>query len=125
MIFERKLILWVIIHIIVLNLWKETKNNGFFEPVEDTVKEIKRVLIEILGGGACDTNDVEDMLDGMAEMKWYDHEEDMRKLAKIFPNIYFTLIGEGEDRRDYWIKQFHGNEYYESYAEIIEPERKW
>lgn len=59
------------------------------------------------------------------EWKWYDHREDMMQLAKAFPNFYFTLYGEGEDRADIWIEQYHGDEFYIDMAEIIEPKRKW
>ena len=109
-----------------LEVMKVDERCGFCEsPVESVMNEIKRVLAEILGGDAGYAYDIEEMLDGTAEMKWYDHTKDMKELAKAFPDIYFTLEGEGEDRGDYWIKQFHGDEYHESYAEIIEPERRW
>ena len=108
-----------------LEVMEKNEHNGLSEPVENVVKEIKRVLTEILGGDADYAYDIEDMLEGTAEMKWYNHTENMKALAKAFPNIYFTLEGEGEDREDYWVKQFHDDEYYESYAEIIEPEKRW
>ena len=108
-----------------LDIMEKSDIKGFYVPMENTIKEIKRVLAEILGGDAGYAYDIEDMLDGTAEMKWYDHVKDMKELAKAFPNIYFTLEGEGEDRENYWVKQFHDDEYHESYAEIIEPERRW
>lgn len=57
------------------------------------------------------------------ETKWYNHEDDMKKLALEFPNILFTLEEEGEERDDWWIKQFCGNIYRESRAQIIPPSR--
>lgn len=38
--------------------------------------------------------------------KWYEHENDMRKISKAFPDILFLLEGEGEDSGDMW------KEYY-------------
>lgn len=38
----------------------------------------------------------------MEELKWYDHEEDMLKLSKEYPDCVFILQGEGEDRKDLW-----------------------
>ena len=40
-------------------------------------------------------------------MKWYDHEDDMCKLSAMFPDLYFTLEGDGEEFDDYWRKLFH------------------
>lgn len=40
------------------------------------------------------------------ECKWYGHEEDMRKLSLEFPDIHFTLHGEGEESGDIWEKHF-------------------
>ena len=60
-----------------------------------------------------------------AEWKWYSHKEDMIQLAKAFPKFYFTLCGEGEEREDVWIEQYHGDEFYKDTAELIEPKRKW
>lgn len=39
-------------------------------------------------------------------VKWYEHERDMLKLSKDFPNVIFILKGEGEDAGDIWYKYF-------------------
>jgi len=38
--------------------------------------------------------------------KWYEHEQDMVRLSSEFPQILFTLEGEGEDNHDIWKKYF-------------------
>lgn len=38
--------------------------------------------------------------------KWYDHEEDMKVLSATFPDVLFTLKGDGEETNDLWIKYF-------------------
>jgi hypothetical protein len=43
-------------------------------------------------------------------MKWYDHEDDMCKLSAMFPDLYFTLEGDGEEFDDFWRKLFHDGE---------------
>ena len=43
-------------------------------------------------------------------MKWYDHEDDMCKLSAMFPDLYFTLEGDGEECDDFWRKLFHGGQ---------------
>lgn len=40
-------------------------------------------------------------------LKWYNHEDDMCKLSAMFPDLYFTLEGDGEEFDDYWRKLFH------------------
>lgn len=93
---------------------------------EDTYETIKKeVEKQIIAMVDIDPDEFEELIDMTVELKWYDHEEDMKQIAKMFPTVYFTLEGQGEGKEDIWIKQFHGDEYYESYGEIIEPERKW
>ena len=93
------------------------------EDVYETIKEeVSKYIIEMVG---IDLDEFEDLIETTVEWKWYNHESNMKQIAKMFPIVYFTLEGQGEDREDIWIKQFHDNEYYESYGKIIEPERKW
>ena len=40
-------------------------------------------------------------------LKWYEHEDDMCKLSAMFPDLYFTLEGDGEEFDDFWRKLFH------------------
>lgn len=37
---------------------------------------------------------------------WYDHEQDMMKFSKKYPNTTFRLTGEGEEQGDVWVKFF-------------------
>ena len=40
------------------------------------------------------------------EIKWYDHEKDVRKYSKLFSKTTFIIFGVGEEEGDYW------KEYY-------------
>jgi hypothetical protein len=40
-------------------------------------------------------------------VKWYDHEKDMAKFSKMFPDHYFYLYGDGEESGDIWKLMFH------------------
>jgi hypothetical protein len=42
------------------------------------------------------------------ECKWYEHEEDLRKISKTFPQYMFTLEGIGEEAGDQW-KEYYRN----------------
>lgn len=63
--------------------------------------------------------------DGGVEWKWYEDEEDMQKLAVLYPNIHFTVYGEGEDHFDFWIKDYLGDKKSVRYGEIVYPDLWW
>ena len=53
------------------------------------------------------------------ETKWYNHEYDMVKLSKLFPNVVFKLHGDGEERDDMWNKYFQDGKCEECFVHII------
>lgn len=107
------------------------KDYNQIEPAPETivnqVKECFCKLFDNCGCDAwgCDEEDFHWITHHTVNWTWYDHEGDMKKLAKLFPDLYFTLEGKGEEVTDIWIKQFHGDEYYEDFAQIAYPEKKW
>ena len=58
------------------------------------------------------------------EAKWYNHEEDLEKISKKYPDIAFSVEGDGEDFDDHWIQYWHNGKSYsekihfKSYNEI-------
>jgi hypothetical protein len=69
--------------------------------------------IEYNGGGSWYAND---------RVKWYEHEEDIKGISEMFPDVLFTLDGEGEDSGDVWRKWFkNGTKIGEWYLVFNRP----
>jgi len=54
-------------------------------------------IVELLGK----VTDYEDML-FEDTIKWYEHDEDMIRLSKQYPDYVFQLDGDGEESDDFW-----------------------
>lgn len=50
--------------------------------------------------------------------KWYEHDEDMRKVSKLYKDTIFILKGEGEDPGDIWKKYYLDGKCQEARAII-------
>jgi hypothetical protein len=75
-------------------------------------------LMEVSPSYFSSPEDVQNLLEGWMEAKWYDHEEEMRELSKAFPKVLFQLEGNGEESGDQWIKYFKGGKQQTAYAII-------
>jgi hypothetical protein len=51
--------------------------------------------------------------------KWYNHTDEMLAMSKAFPDVLFTLSGEGEENGDLWKKYYLNGQYQEDKAEIV------
>ncbi|MCY8191473.1 hypothetical protein MOC62_07625 [Bacillus spizizenii] len=59
------------------------------------------------------------LTDRGSEMKWYDHEDDMKDISKDFPEALFTLNGDGEESGDVWRKYFKNGKMQTCRARIV------
>ena len=48
------------------------------------------------------------ILEGSDETTWYEHQEDMARISRIWPGVVFTLNLNGEDSRDF-LKEYYLN----------------
>lgn len=55
------------------------------------------------------------------QMKWYEHEEEMRKISEAFPDILFILHGEGEEQGDIWDEYYKRGKMQRCNAEVVIP----
>ena len=62
-----------------------------------------------------------ELIEGGLEAKWYDHEEDMRRISKQFPKILFVLEGHGEEDGDIWKAYFLEGKCQRCKAELRFP----
>lgn len=57
------------------------------------------------------------------EAKWYNYTDDMKKLSEYFPNVIFSLQGDGEEKLDMWIHYFcNGKSYRETIIQIVKKD---
>lgn len=57
--------------------------------------------------------------DTAEECKWYEHDEDMRRFSKKYPNVLFILEGEGEESGDIWKKYYKDGKCQEVQAKLV------
>ena len=60
--------------------------------------------------------------DELYDLKWYEHEEDMTTISKMYLNTVFTLKGIGEDDDQPWYIYFkNGKQHSAKVVTTIEP----
>ena len=53
--------------------------------------------------------------------KWYEHEEQMKELSKLHPEVLFTVEGNGEEAGDHWRRYYKYGKVQVAQAEITFP----
>lgn len=61
-------------------------------------------------------------LDGNECAKWYDHDDHMIKVSKMYPTVLMRLHGEGDENGDLWNTYYLNGKMQHCPAEIIYPE---
>lgn len=56
--------------------------------------------------------------EGEEPVKWYSHVKDMLSLSEKYPDVVFSLKGDGEEQGDSWFKYFRDGKMQECYAKI-------
>lgn len=71
---------------------------------------------------ACSYGSLNSMVRGSDQIKWYDHEDEMRAFSKKFPEILFILEVNGEEEGDLSIKYFKNGKMQRANAVITYEE---
>jgi len=56
--------------------------------------------------------------DGLNNCKWYNCEEDCKKVSKAFPDQLVTVSGIGEEKDDLWVSYFKNGKHQRVKAQI-------
>ena len=55
------------------------------------------------------------------EIKWYEHEADMRRYSTRYPKHLFKLVGEGEETGDLWVEYYKNGKMQRCVGEVVYP----
>lgn len=81
-------------------------STGYSLEVLESDKSFEEIYNEVV----YDYEDIEWAMDENGQRnepcKWYDHEEHMKEISKLYPGVIFKLHGEGEESGDVWYKYF-------------------
>ena len=90
---------------------------------EDRWNEIRRaILAEIYECAPADVTEAEIECFLQDSLKWYNYDEDMRRISLAYPDITFVLSGEGEEVEDMWKAYYNNGESEHIDAELVYPE---
>jgi hypothetical protein len=65
---------------------------------------------------------IQNLIDDVADsMKWYDHEDDMLEISKLYPDLVFVLDGDGEEAGDVWREFYQDGKTYRWELEAKRP----
>lgn len=58
-------------------------------------------------------------MDEWDDARWYEHQEDMRRVSARYPGFLFTLHGEGEENEDIWNEYYLGGKMQVEKAQVV------
>ena len=86
------------------------------ETLDQKIKIIDRLNEMNVIGDALDEE-----LDCWEPAKWYEEEKQMKQLSAEFPEVHFTVHGEGESNEDIWDHHYLGGKIQRCEAKIVIP----
>ena len=61
------------------------------------------------------------ILEGNKEDPWYNHQDHMTKVSQHWPQVLFTLKGNGEEQEDTWVEYHLSGRLQQATAELVYP----
>ncbi len=78
------------------------------EGPEEDYENLLKDIDAIVGGNEARTQE-------SVYAKWYDHEKDLKALSEKYPDLTFSVDGDGEETLDLWQSFWHaGRSWYET-----------
>lgn len=102
---------------------KHIKNEDQFMELRNMLDGKTKECMDVIGYAlekGC-YHDGQASFDCWQDVKWYEHENDMKVVSQHFPDMVFCLHGEGETQGDVWDKYFHNGDCEACYAELYVP----
>jgi hypothetical protein len=65
---------------------------------------------------------LDENLEGCDDVKWYESEDNMRKVSTEIQNVVFLLKGEGEESGDVWDEYYLNGKKQRCQVELIFPD---
>ena len=86
-----------------------------------TVENQDEIIADLLATNDCANFALDE--DGCQQepCKWYDHDPEMKKFSKKYPDVLFCLHGDGEESGDIWDKYYHDGKSQVCKAQIVVP----
>ena len=97
---------------------RHVKDEEEYKALLDTLDSYGIIRYALDSGDLCGN---EAYFSSYDSVKWYEHEEDMKEISRLFPDMVFQLTGDGEDTGDIWEKYFKNGECEECRAVITIP----
>lgn len=80
---------------------------------DDIPEEVHKKITEVSG------YEFED--NGLYDATWYEWQRDMVIISKAFPDLFFTLWGNGSTSYDFWVAYIKNGKMQIEDAEIVYP----
>lgn len=90
--------------------------------VSATVDKMTELEDALNSDNSCSYGHLFQMVNGSDQIKWYNHEDEMRAFSKKFPEILFILEVNGEEEGDLSIKYFKNGKMQRADAVITYAE---
>ena len=76
------------------------------EVLETDESEVEEIINHLRKYSKDAKEAIDEYGDYQCEMKWYEHDKEMKEFSKKHPHALFKLYGEGEGSEDKWITYY-------------------
>ena len=96
---------------------KNLKNREEFDSLVESLKEIEIIGYALDEGTYYDSEQYA-YFSCSESARWYEHDDDMRRISRKLPHVTFMLEGDGEDSEDKWRTYYKDGDWEVCHARI-------